>query len=261
LGPDAPVLVDRALPSCGDLDVVAFVVVAGCVEGGEDTMSAVEVKIDARRLLSGGLVISVILFAVHMTMTLFEPEGAGQIANLKFDTAIPTWFASAMLFVSSVLFLLVWNDSRQTDRHNRFYWLGLAAVFLTLSIDEVAALHEWLGASAPIDDRGGYFTHGWVILGIGAVGVFALLYARFIFQLPTRLRNLLLLSGVVYLGGALAWEMFNGNLQANNASLNRYDRYTGVEELFEFVGAALFICAAAVETARRNVHLQVTFSA
>lgn len=224
-------------------------------------MSVVEVKVDARRLLVAGLAISVVLFAIHMVMTLIEPDGAGQIANLKYDTAIPTWFASAMLFTSSVFFLLIWNDSRQTDRHNRFYWLGLSAVFLLLSIDEVAALHEWLGATAPIDDRGGYFTHTWVILGIGAVGVFALLYARFIFRLPTRLRNLLLLAGVVYLGGALAWEMFNGNLQSNNASLNRYDRYTGVEELFEFVGAALFVYTASVETAGRNVQLQVTFSA
>lgn len=42
--------------------------------------------------------------------------------------------------------------------------------------------------------------------------VFALAYARFFLGLPNKQRILFFVSGVLYVGGVLGWEMLNGFL-------------------------------------------------
>jgi len=88
---------------------------------------------------------------------LFFCSVAGQICRLYFNTPtmlgfvpmfyvgneqnVPTWYSSVTLLASASLFAVA---ARAEWRNGRFapYWLGLAVIFIALSIDEVASIHE-----------------------------------------------------------------------------------------------------------------------
>src|SRR5690606_9323065 len=84
-------------------------------------------------------------------------------------------------------------------------------VFLYLSVDEGAALHdrvqlplrEALGAT-------GIWYHTWVVLGVAVVAILGASYIRFLAALPVRTRWGFLVAGALYVGGALGMEMVSG---------------------------------------------------
>ena len=137
--------------------------------------------------------------------------GLVRLFNMDEEANIPTYFTSLeLLFCSGLLVLIGVLNERRGDRYHR-YWKALGGVFLYLSIDEVAQLHE---ISAVSIERYlptfNILPFSWVLpYGIAGI-VLLIIFLRFIAQLPTRTRWLTLLAAFVYVGGAMEVESIEG---------------------------------------------------
>lgn len=87
----------------------------------------------------------------------------------------------------------------------------LALIFLYLSFDEAAGIHELTGPLLKkVINTKGLFNFAWVILGIIMVFIFVVAYRRFIKSLPPKTRNLFIKAGITFVGGAIGMEMLGG---------------------------------------------------
>ncbi len=165
--------------------------------------------------------------------------------SVNAEKTIPTWYATLLLFGAAVLLALITIIKFQQKEPFKFHWLGLAVVFLYLSMDEGAAIHEIF--SDPIQETlnpTGFFSFGWYILFAPLVVIFVLVYLRFLLQLPGKFRNLFVLSGAIYVGGAVFIEAISANRWYLDGGLTfAYLAIATVEELMEMWGIILFIYA------------------
>lgn len=172
---------------------------------------------------------------------------------VDYESNVPTWYSSiALLLCSAILAGITVVKWRAQDAF-RHAWAFLSILFLALSIDEVAGIHEMpieslrktLGVSGLL-----YYT--WVIPGAVFVGSVGLILAKFLFNLPKRTRNLMLLAGVVFVGGAICVEMVSGLHASQFGEENfGYSMIITVEELCEMLGVVIFIHAL-VDYVNRN---------
>jgi hypothetical protein len=169
------------------------------------------------------------------------------LLNHKFyldaESNIPTWFNTVLLVVISALFWLIGMIRLAEGGKFRFHWLGLAVLFLIMSIDELSILHEML--IQPIRERlglGGWFYFGWVIPALALLAVLALAYVRFYLHLEHRFKWLFLVSFVTYFSGAIGGEMLSGRIASAIGQRNfTYAVYASLEESVEMIGASLII--------------------
>jgi hypothetical protein len=123
--------------------------------------------------------------------------------------------------------------------------LGLSAIFLYLSIDEGAAIHEFVGSVLETAlQPTGYLYFAWLIAALPLLLVFALLYWRFLMRLPARFRRLFVAAAVSYIGGALVIESISANRwYLDGGPSFTYLAIATVEEGGEILGAIVLIYA------------------
>lgn len=186
--------------------------------------------------------------------------------RVKFDldqeANIPTYFSSFILLISATLFTLIGLMKRRTKGQFAQHWVGLGMIFLFMSLDETAVLHEkfipifkeWLHPQ-------GIFFFGWVILALPLVAITALIYLRFFLHLPTKYKILIFISIAVYLTGVLGTEMIGGWFAEYIGESNPfYNVLTTFEESLEPIGIITLIYTL-LQYLRENfeiVKIQVT---
>lgn len=173
-------------------------------------------------------------FFIDLLMTAFY---------LDAESNIPTFTNALLLFIPSMLLALigVWKFTGK-DRF-RFHWLGLSLVFLFLSFDEAAVLHERLiKPMRALVGANGIFYFSWVIPGLAAVALFGLAFLMFFLHLETRFKILFFLSLAVYVSGVIGGEMISGYYAANLGLKNfTYAVVASLEESVEMFGCSLII--------------------
>ncbi|MDP8942594.1 MAG: hypothetical protein M3N16_00490 [Actinomycetota bacterium] len=93
------------------------------------------------------------------------------------------------------------------------HWTALALLFVVLSADETAKLHEL--STGPLRDAldiGGALHYAWVVPGIALAAGCAAVYGRFVLGLPRPIRRLVVGAAAVYLTAALGLELVEGLL-------------------------------------------------
>lgn len=167
--------------------------------------------------------------------------------NLDEESNFPTWFSSFLLLACSCLLFLIAQDRKVKRRRFSRRWTLLALLFLAMSVEEVAGLHELLTAHVHRNPRlrmTGFFTFAWVIPVLILVPILFLSYLRFLFHLPRRVRSLFVLAGGMYVGGALGMELIGGRIWGDygiNSPI--YAVVNTVEEVLEMMGAIVFVRA------------------
>lgn len=158
------------------------------------------------------------------------------------DETVLTWFSSVLLLLCSLLLFVVARTGRNQPHPFTRHWKGLAFIFLALSIDETAALHEWSSSLLTSYQLTGIFYYSWVIFGIGLVMAVGGVYSRFYLHLPRYLKINFFLAALLYVGGALVVEMLNARYEfLFGADTLTYQAMTAVEELMEMAGVLIFI--------------------
>jgi hypothetical protein len=175
---------------------------------------------------------------------------------------VPTWYSSFGLGVSGMLLgLIAWVKFARRGAY-RFHWAGLSGLFILLSMDEVATIHE--SAIDPLREAlhaGGLLYYTWVIPGAAFVAIVGLTYLPFLFRLPRPTGWRFLLAGAVYVGGAIGLEMITGVVaDAYGEQTFAYVLVTTLEEFMEMLGVVIFIGALleylAVEVGEITVRFQ-----
>jgi hypothetical protein len=137
--------------------------------------------------------------------------GVVPLLDVGQDQSIPAWFSAFLLLSCSVLLAVISVAVKNAGGRYVNRWRILAIIFLYLSVDEGASIHEKMGhATRFVFGSLGSDLDGpaWVIPGVALVLIFALAYLRFVFHLPARLRFLVLVAGVVYVGSTMGLEVF-----------------------------------------------------
>lgn len=170
--------------------------------------------------------------------------GRTRLFDVNTELNVPTWYSSAMLLLCSLLLAVIAVARHQERRRYVAHWRGLAIIFLLLSIDEVASLHErTIPRLRAALNATGFLYSTWVVLGAAFVLCVLLLYLRFLGHLPQKTRRLFLLAGSVYVGGAIGVELLHGYWLDFYGKDMVYDLIASVEEMLEMLGIVTFIYA------------------
>jgi len=151
-----------------------------------------------------------------------------------------------LLLLSACLLYIITEARKKKNEGDYKYWAGLAAVFLFLSVDEAASIHELLidPIRATLHTSGVLYI-SWVIPYAIILLVLTLLYAKFVFlRIPRRIRNQFIISGIIYVTGALGFELIGGHLfEMHLQESLLYEIITIFEESLEMTGLLVFIHA------------------
>ncbi len=168
-----------------------------------------------------------------------------ELFDLDGEKNIPAVFSTLLLLSCACLLAVIAHAHRLKGGGYR-YWLGLAWVFVFLATDEYFSLHERLVAPMrSLFNTSGLLYFAWVIPYGVALGVFALIYRRFVFGLPIRTRRLFLLAGLIYVAGALGTELFAGQYYEKVQRVDAVGSlvFVTIEELLEMTGLVMFLHA------------------
>jgi hypothetical protein len=160
------------------------------------------------------------------------------------EANIPTWYSVVTLLGCAALLAVITRRVRNAGGRYVGHWRWLSILFVGLSIDELAQLHEHLGRLQSIWHTHGIFYFAWVIPGAAFVALVGLAYLRFLAHLPPLARRRFIVAGIVYVGGALVVEALGG-WRAETMGMNNmtHSCIATVEEVMEMAGVALFMVA------------------
>jgi hypothetical protein len=123
-----------------------------------------------------------------------------------------------------------------------WHWRSLAIVFLYLSIDETAILHEQLSRINDLVKIGELRYAAWTIPAFVIVSIFVIFYLQFLAHLRSKTKRLFWLSGVTYIMGAIGFELVGVIITAAQSSETlSYIIITHFEEGLELLGLAIFL--------------------
>ena len=223
-----------------------------------------DVPLRLRRLtvwLSVAAALLVALNCLAIAWAAVQTDGEAVLPYVRmlifdFEGNIPTWFSSALLLYSAILLAILAGDAASTDRPFANHWRLLAALFVCLSLDEAASLHEMVDEPLRTLGTSGILYHAWILPAGAALVALALAYRRFLVALPSGLRRRILIAAALYVGGAIGMEMAGGWWREAHGTLNLvYGAIMTVEETLEIIGLLVFTHALAGEIASRRLRL------
>lgn len=196
---------------------------------------------------------------------LLDYEGTTGIVSLFHvgrEGNITTWFSSMLLLASAVLLALVAVGKGKHGEPYVRHWAGLALIFLYLSVDEAARIHEL--TIDPIREAinpSGIFYYAWVIVAIPLLLLFVILGLRFLLDLPRTTRLLFIASGAIYVFAALGLDMIGGFVLTSDMDHSSAiaDALIVLEEFLENGGIALFITTLILYLKQDQEMHEITF--
>jgi len=180
-------------------------------------------------------------------------RGLVPVFSLSYEENVPTWYSSILLFATGALLLLIGAEARKSRAPFGFHWYALAAGFFYISMDEVVSIHEHAGWLR----LGGVLYFSWVIPAAVVVAIVGLSYIRFLKHLPPKTRLRFLVSGAIYVGGAVGMELPLGYWTERSGTNNFvYGALDWVEESMEILGVTLFLLSLVDYLRARGVRLR-----
>ncbi len=241
----------------------------------EDTMVlTIYAKTIVRALIIAVLFITLVSVAARFALYMWGEEGLLQplrIFDVGEERSIPAWFESLQFLLCSILLAVVAVAKKQRGDRYSLHWSILSIIFLLLSLDEVASIHEAIGQQSEhlLHSATGFTPSGaisffWVVPGAAFTLIVVLAYLRFLAHLPQTTRRLFLFAGALFVLGALGIEMLSAQVLSSSEGIVNWvvssgsmvDRgsasaiprlivglQTSIEEMFEMLGLTAFVYA------------------
>src|SRR5215210_7304660 len=193
-----------------------------------------------------------------------------RIFDVGEERSIPTWFESIQFLLCSILLAVIAvAKKRRSDRYS-LHWGVLSIIFLLLSLDEVASIHEAIGQQSErlLHNITGFTPSGaikffWVVPGAIFAFIVLLAYLKFLANLPLSTRRLFLFAGALFVLGALGLEMLSAQVSSSSEGIANFfemelglSQHSGsaipkimiglqtcLEEMFEMLGLTAFVYA------------------
>ncbi len=157
----------------------------------------------------------------------------------------PALFAGLQLLLAAGILWLIQRQETLPWRRMRWRILGIGLAWI--AFDEVFWMHERLiepMRSLLGDGDLGAFTYAWVVPASVLVLFLAVYFAPLLLSLPNDTRNRLVLSGGLFIIGAVGMEMVGGWYWSTHGNDLMQSMIVIVEEALEFAGICLFIHTA-----------------
>lgn len=192
------------------------------------------------------VVAHVIVYFLQQVLSPAVWDSLDGLFNLSRENNFPTYFSAFLLVVAGLLARILYLYKKKAGSTYSMQWLLLSFVFIFLSLDEAVQIHERLTKISGEQFKflnSGFLSFAWVIPYTVLFLVVAVYFARFVFALPKRTRNLFLASGVLYIGGALGFEFVEGYVFNRYGFNVVYWMLATIEEVMEMTGVILVIYA------------------
>lgn len=164
---------------------------------------------------------------------------------LDAEQCLNAWYSSSLMLTAAIL---LWSTARLAQWHQDvdvIYWRVLSIVFVGLSLDESTSVHEL--ALEPVRDAvgaTGVFYYAWVIPALVLVPLFGLAYHRFLGRLAAPYGLWILISGAIFVSGALGMEMAGGWADVTYGEHSQpVIALFIIEESLELIGMTSFVIA------------------
>lgn len=196
---------------------------------------------EARRtalVLSAAMLVLIVLHVIAMQANFNDSLGLKdnwgfeywQIAvfDLDEEESFGTWFSAVILLYASILAFHAADLARSAAGSWYRWWIAAGLALASMSVDEVAGMHELLNTI--------YEDTQWTIYGFFLFVAAGICFLPFLWHYRWRTSGLLFVAGIIYIGGAIGLEHFSGD-EVNSL---QYNMLTAVEEGLEMAGV---ICA------------------
>ncbi|NOQ35484.1 MAG: peptidase M48 Ste24p [Methylococcaceae bacterium] len=131
--------------------------------------------------------------------------------DLDIEHNVPSTYSAFAILICSLLFFTIAIHKKQPIDYEKLCWIVLGIIFIFLSIDEYLQIHESIGDIVENHiNATGFLYFPWVIPYAIAVIIFIIIYLKFILGLPKKTAVLFILSGTLYLTGAIVFDMLGG---------------------------------------------------
>jgi hypothetical protein len=170
-------------------------------------------------------------------------ESFVRLFHLAGEANISAWYSSSTLLFCAALLAVIAVAKRINSDDYVLHWAVLSLIFLYLSVDEAAVLHEMaIKPMRAMLNPSGLFYYAWIIPALIAVLIFVVAYLRFLTHLPMKTRLLFIASGALFVSGAIGLESVSGLFAGSDGTRSlTWELITILEELFEMLGVVLFI--------------------
>jgi hypothetical protein len=158
------------------------------------------------------------------------------------EGTIPAWYSSALMLLCAVLLAAIGGGVRDKNGAYVKHWLALSAIFVLMSLDEVASLHEMVNKVRDYFGASGAFYYPWVVPASVFLLVLGILYFKFLIALPRRTALIFVTAASIFVLGAIGMEMVGAALYASDDNEDQWGYFisTTIEETFELTGLLLF---------------------
>ncbi|WP_162054628.1 multidrug transporter [Pontibacter pamirensis] len=156
---------------------------------------------------------------------------------------ISTYFSTFNLALASILCYVIHSTGKKATYH----WLHLSLLFVFLSVDESAQLHETFGGLAGsefnsyLEEVPPLLSWAWMVPYTVFTLLIGLYFLKFTLMLPGKTRNLFYLSGAIFVFAALGLEFCEAHFDTLYGPDNVVNQFLfPIEELLEMVGVIIF---------------------
>ena len=212
--------------------------------------SRYQISINTRSYSLVLLITAVVLVSIHLGLYQYNYQVEElewlllQLFDLDEENNLPTWFSSFLLLNNAFFLVLV---ARAENTQDKLQWTMMSVGFFVLAIDEVAGLHETFNSSIEMN---------WAIPGAILVLLVGAAFIPFLLRLRRGLAGMFILSGAVFVSGAIIIELLSEEMDSDSLS---YMMAVAVEEGLEMFGAWLFLKTLMKEMgSAKNVEVSIS---
>ncbi|HEX5172396.1 MAG TPA: hypothetical protein VFW11_24640 [Cyclobacteriaceae bacterium] len=167
------------------------------------------------------------------------------LLTVDFQSSLPTLFNTILVVIAFIVLAMISLHIRKMKSDEVYNWLLLTAAFLLLSLDENPSVHNIF---VTVFNKYGVvgqrlvMNYAWGMPYGALVVIFVFFLIRFVNALPRDIAIGFVVSGFIYVFGAIVIGLYGANL------LHIHDRYSiryvllaSYEESLEMIGLTLFI--------------------
>jgi len=167
------------------------------------------------------------------------------LLTVDFGASLPTYFNTLLILIAFIVLAMISIHLKNVKSVLVYNWLLLTLAFLVLSLDENPEVHKFFVQTISRYGSAGkrlVINYAWGMPYGAMVVLFMFFLFRFISALPKEIAKGFLVSGIIYVGGAIVIGKYGVKaLQIRGFHNIRYTMVASIEESLEMIGLTLFI--------------------
>lgn len=219
-------------------------------EGNKSDINTLKFKLSIRKITLWLTIFTLVLNllgvigrGIEFLLGIEETTEIVRLVHVAEEGNLTTWFSAMLLLLSSIILGLIANANYRQEKPYGRHWAFLSLIFFLMCLDESARIHELtIEPLRSLTNASGVFHYAWVLLAIPFLIILAIAYWKFIRDLASRSRLLIIVAGIFYIFSAMGMDMVVGYFISHGIAPRLLEPILiTVEELGENLAIVLFI--------------------